>query len=281
MRLLICIFCLVSSGLSWAEDHFEVVHLDSVTSEPESVAIVDCTNPVSLAVSHKRQVVIVELGVGRKQPEAFVVSPNGRHHLTSAQRVSWSPGASRIAVSRLHPEPGVWLMSAERRSEQLLDRAGRHAVWSSDGRAIAYAREVDGSQAIVVHDLYEADYDVVWTKPDSKNSGVMPLAWDHVGKCLMLARPDSENGCRVFVHGHADSSAEPTELSIPESALQQLSGGWVDGIPVVLAAGPDSKGSLYAFINKKWRRQLELEKLSPVALTCRQDGLYLLRPAEH
>jgi Tol biopolymer transport system component len=70
---------------------------------------------------------------------------------------SFSPRGKRIVFSRFKPNPGVWVMSSEGPETELvqLDEEGWAAVWSPDGRQIAYTVP-DGKPAnLYVFDLVE------------------------------------------------------------------------------------------------------------------------------
>jgi Tol biopolymer transport system component len=70
---------------------------------------------------------------------------------------SFSPRAKRIVFSRFKPNPGVWVMSSEGPETELvqLDADGWAAVWSPDGRQIAYTAPEGKPANLFVFDLVE------------------------------------------------------------------------------------------------------------------------------
>jgi len=70
---------------------------------------------------------------------------------------SFSPRAKRIVFSRFKPNPGVWVMSSEGPEAELvqLDPEGWAAVWSPDGRQIAYTVPEGKPANLFVFDLVE------------------------------------------------------------------------------------------------------------------------------
>jgi TolB protein len=70
---------------------------------------------------------------------------------------SFSPRAKRIVFSRFKPNPGVWVMSSDGQETELveLDAEGWGAVWSPDGRQIAYTAPEGKPANLFVFDLVE------------------------------------------------------------------------------------------------------------------------------
>ncbi|HMC12469.1 MAG TPA: hypothetical protein VKH44_14310, partial [Pirellulaceae bacterium] len=70
---------------------------------------------------------------------------------------SFSPRAKRIVFSRFKPNSGVWVMSSEGPETELvqLDAEGWGAVWSPDGRQIAYTVPEGKAANLFVFDLVQ------------------------------------------------------------------------------------------------------------------------------
>jgi dipeptidyl aminopeptidase/acylaminoacyl peptidase len=77
---------------------------------------------------------------------------------------SFSPGGKRLAISRYSPNPGVWVMSAEKPGEEpvLLDDRGWGTDWSPDGRSILYTVTTGNGANFVVFDLVEGERRLVF-----------------------------------------------------------------------------------------------------------------------
>lgn len=76
------------------------------------------------------------------------------HDLGPGAMPSFSPKGERIAYSMYSPQGGVWVMNRDGSDPMLLDAGGWGAVWSPDGRQIAYT-VYRGLPNIVVYDVIE------------------------------------------------------------------------------------------------------------------------------
>lgn len=74
----------------------------------------------------------------------------------------WSPGGQRIVFSRTGSEQGVWIMRADGTNQRILDKRGSAATWSPDGTKIAWFRNIAGVVDIVVYNIVEDDWDLVF-----------------------------------------------------------------------------------------------------------------------
>ena len=276
--LLLAAHVVLTGWTAGEEIQFEIVRLESLTGRPERIVAFNSQTPVALAVGPERRVAIVEQD--RSVRRCVYLKAADRVSLGPAQNASWSPAGSRLVVSRLSPEPGVWLISVGGGSERLLDRRGRLAVWSQDGRALAWAREVDGRPNVVIYDLFEADYDVLWSTPVSEFASVVPVAWGPLGKQLLLAGAGEDGKLRVFVASADGSRSLGPELSLAGSKPETVSGGWLKGGHAVVLVRKAGQSRLFQLNDSKWQPLSQLESLIPISIACRPDGLYVLRQAD-
>lgn len=280
MRAALLLVHVVLTGWTAAqESRFEIVRLESLTGQPERIVTFTSLAPAGLAIGPDRRVAIVE-GAESSARGCVSLKADGRVALGPAQEVSWSPGGSRLAVSRLRPEPGVWLIKVDGSSQRLLDRKGRSAAWSQDGRALAWGREVDGQPNVVIYDLFEADYDVLWSNPDPDFVSVLPVAWGPLGKQLLLAGAGEDGKLRVFVASADDSGSQGPELSLADTKPESVNGGWLKDEHLVVLVRKEGQSQLFQLNDSKWQPVRQLESLNPISIACRPDGLYVLRQAD-
>ena len=99
---------------------------------------------------------------------------------------SWSPRGSRLAFSKYSPEQGVWIMSADGQNQRLIDQEGWSAIWSPNGRMIAYSRRVDSRPDFVIFNLVEDEFTFVF---GDVASGYSSFYWNFAWS------PDSQRIC--------------------------------------------------------------------------------------
>ena len=136
-------------------------------------------------------------GEGVSDARIIVVEADGENprDLIDGAMPSFSPRAQRIAFSRYAPNRGVWVMNSAgpEKGLALIDESGWCAVWSPDGRKIAYIKSTGQGANLVIFNVIEGTRHPVFDEIPSPYSQIYwNFAWSPDSKQIVFNA--SKNG---------------------------------------------------------------------------------------
>lgn len=155
----------------------------------------------------------------------YIADLNGSQlvDLTDGTLPSWSTDGRRLVFSRYTPARGIWTITTDGADERLIDEAGWGAVWSPDGRHIAYVQRSGDRSDIVVYNPRNETYQTVsYSFPNSTNP-FSDISWSANSNALFLKTrtPDHVEIVHVGVK-HPESTQPPTTVFRTQEDLRNF-----------------------------------------------------------
>jgi Tol biopolymer transport system component len=156
-------------------------------------------------------------GEGFAHIHEFVANADGTdaRDLCEGRIPSWSPDGKRLALSCYGGNSGVWIVNADGKGAELVDRAGFGSYWCPTGNRIAYAAHGSSGANLYVRDLDKAEEGrPLLTR--AYRQVYWGMSWSPDGQWIAF-RANTPDGKGELAAVHVDGEAKGFKVLLPKA----------------------------------------------------------------